>query len=140
MNLRGKKLLFVSSIFLIIGGILSCLVGTLGIIGGGLAMSMSGQQDAATREAATGLGILLIVSFVIMIVLAIIQIAAGICGIKNCNRAEMADRCLKYGVLLIFIVIVNIVMAVIGQKFTASSLLSFLFPVLYTVGAIRNRE
>lgn len=140
MKLKGKNLIKVSSIFLIIGAVLSSVLSIIGIIGGGLTIKMSSQQQVATPEEATGLGIVAILSFSVLLILAIIQLVAGICGIKNCNKSDMAGKCLKYGIMLIVIVAVYMVIQLAEGRFTPSSLLSFLFPVLYTWGAKRNLE
>jgi hypothetical protein len=83
------------------------------------------------------------------LVLAIIEVYAGIIAIRNWNKPEKASGCAEEGVEMILFVIVNLVCAILAFNSTPgllgsyavpliiSTIISLVIPVVYTVFAYK---
>ena len=145
----GKMFLKVVGILLIIGGALSILMAILAIAGGGLlgaAAIGSGGNDAATAGVALGGGILIIAGIVALIG-GVFNLVSGILGVKNCDKPEKAKSCFTLGIIMVVFAALNLILNIVlgsGGSQMASNISSgiagFLLPVLYLVGAIKNKK
>ena len=74
----------------------------------------------------------------------ILYLVAGIFGVRNCNKIEKSQICFACGIFLIIFVLFNTVIAGVISKVWSSALLSGIaaltFPVLYFMGALKNRQ
>ena len=126
MNAPGKGLLKVTGILLII----FAGINILAVIGlGALAASLGTS------------GLIVVLAVLVSCILAALQLIAGILGIKNCDKPEKAQVNFILGILLILAIIINqAVVVVMGSFVWWSSLIGFVLPVLYLVGALKNKE
>ena len=131
--MKGHKFLKVTGILMIIGG-------AFGIIGGIVAiLGVSGL--AALVGSAAGTGILYMAS-ILCLVSGIVQLIAGIMGVKNCEKPEMAQKCMIWGAIVAALSILgNILNVVAGSGFNVTSLITgLILPALYIYGAYLNKK
>lgn len=125
-NAPGKSLLKVSSILIIIFAGLG-IVGLLGLSALISAMGVSGM--------------IVVLAFLVSGALAIVELIAGILGIKNCDKPEKAQTNLIFGVIMIAFVVINAIVTIVMKSFVWWSTLSGLvLPIIYLVGALKNKE
>lgn len=129
--MKGRKFLKVTGILMIIGGSIAIIAGIIAVIGAS-AMAVLLETSAGG----------LIFASVLTLVSAVIQLIAGIMGVKNSARPEKAQSCLVMGVLVaLFSVAGNIMTVVLGSDFNVIGLITGLvLPVLYIIGAVLNKK
>lgn len=129
--MKGRKFLKVTGILMIIGG-------AFGIIGGIVAMIGSGALAAVLETSAGGL----MLASALILASAVFQLIAGIMGVKNCDKPEKAQSCLVMGVIVaILSVSGNVISNVLGSDFNILSYATgLIIPVLYIIGAVKNKE
>ena len=132
----GKGLLKVSGILLIIFGGITLLVGILALAG------MMMPEVVAIVAQQTGVSATtVVVSAIVVVVLAAVNIVAGILGVKNANKPEKAQVCFVMAVILLLIVIINAILSVVSGQFKIWTIvIEFVLPILYLVGALKNKE
>ena len=124
--MKGQKILKVTSILMIIGGVIAVVVGVLAILGISALAALSGSAEG------TGL---LYASSILVTVASVIQFIAGIKGISACSDPQKAASCIKWG-----IIISMIIGLVGGGTFSITSLvLNLLLPGLYVYGAMQMK-
>ena len=129
--MKGSKFLKVTGILMIIGG-------AFGIIGGIVAMIGVGALAAVLETSAGGL----MLASVLILASAVFQLIDGIMGVKNCDKPEKAQSCLIMGVIVaILSVSGNVISNVLGSDFNIFSYATgLIIPVLYIIGAVKNKE
>lgn len=129
--MKGRKFLKVTGILMIIGG-------AFGIIGGIIALIGAGALAAVLETSAGGL----LLASALILASAVFQLIAGIMGVKNCDKPEKAQSCLVMGVIVAVLSVAgNIISNVLGSDFNIISYATGLvIPVLYIIGAIKNKE
>lgn len=72
----------------------------------------------------------------------IIQLIAGINGVKHCNKPENAKKCITWGIVVIALAVISNVLEVIGGgKFNVLSfVIGLIVPGLYIYGAFLNHK
>ena len=128
--MKGQKFLKVTSILMIIGGVIAGIIAILGI--GAL---------AALVETGEGTG-LLYASSIIVTLASVIQFIAGIKGIGACNAPQKAAACIKWGIIIAVLSIISMIIGLVaGGEFSFTSLiLNLLVPGLYIYGAIQMKN
>lgn len=131
--MKGHKFLKVTGILMIIGGAFGIIAGIVAILG------VSGL--AALVGSAAGTGILYMAS-ILCLVSGIVQLIAGIMGVKNCEKPEMAQKCIVWGAIVAALSILgNILNVVAGSGFNVTSLITgLILPALYIYGAYLNKK
>ncbi len=131
--MKGHKFLKVTGILMIIGGAFGIIAGIVAILG------VSGL--AALAGSAAGTGILYMAS-ILCLVSGIVQLIAGIMGVKNCEKPEMAQKCIVWGAIVAALSILgNILNVVAGSGFSVTSLITgLILPALYIYGACLNKK
>lgn len=129
--MKGRKFLKVTGILMIIGG-------AFGIIGGIIALIGAGALAAVLETSAGGLTL----ASALILASAVFQLFAGIMGVKNCDKPEKAQSCLVMGIIVaILSVSGNIISNVLGSSFEIMSYATgLIIPVLYIIGAVKNKE
>ena len=129
--MKGRKFLKVTGILMIIGA-------AFGIIGGIIATIGVGAMAAVLETSAGGL----MFASVLILASAVFQLIAGIMGVKNCDKPEKAQSCLVMGVIVAILSVAgNVTSSVLGSSFNITSYVTGLvIPVLYIIGAVKNRE
>lgn len=131
--MKGQKFLKVTGILMIIGAALSILFGV--IIGGvGVLVAALGGSKALNFAFYLGLATALVGG--------IIQLIAGINGVKHCNKPENAKKCITWGIIVIALAVISSVLKVIGgDKFDVLSfVIGLIIPGLYIYGAFLNHK
>lgn len=131
--MKGNKFLMVTGILMIIGGAFGIIAGIVAILG------VSGL--AALAGSAAGTGMLYLASF-LCLASGIVQLIAGVMGVKNCEKPEMAQKCIVWGAIVAALsVLGNILNVVAGSSFNVTSLLiGLILPALYIYGAYLNKK
>lgn len=129
--MKGRKFLKVTGILMIIGGV-------FGIIGGIVAMIGAGALAAVLETSAGGL----MLASALILASAVFQLIAGIMGVKNCDKPEKAQSCLVMGVIVAILSVAgNVISNILGSSFNILSYATGLvIPVLYIIGAVKNKE
>ena len=132
MEAKGSGFLKVTGILMIIGGAISLIVAIVAIIGIAALVYVAGSEINAGLLYAAG---------VISLVSAVAELIAGIVGVKNCEKPEKARTCVVWGVIVAVLCVAGSVLTVVGgNSFPVFSLiLGLVLPVLYIVGAIKNK-
>lgn len=125
--MKGKSFVKVTSILMIIGGIIAAIAGVLGFIGTltlGLVFQGTGEMT------------LLYVAISLVVISSIIQIIAGVKGLKACKTAECARKNIVYGVLIIILTFTSIIIGQLsGETFNLWALIiNLIVPALYIYG------
>ena len=130
--MKGQKLLKVTSILMIIGGVIAVIAGILAILGISALVALS--------ESAEGAG-LLYASSIIVVVASVIQFIAGIKGIGACRAPQKAASCIKWGIIIAVLSIISMIICLIGGgEFSIVSLvLNLLLPGLYIFSAVQMK-
>ena len=130
--MKGQKILKVTSILMIIGGVIGVVAGILAILGISALAALSGSTE--------GIG-LLYASSILVTVASVIQFIAGIKGIGACSDSQKAASCIKWGVVVGVLAIISIIGLVGGGTFSITSLvLNLLLPGLYVYGAVQVKN
>lgn len=130
-NAPGKGLLKVSGILLIIFAAISILVLLLGMLAAGALAGMGGDVGALAGGVAIGVLILGLVS-------AAFSLIMGILGVKYANIPSKATVCLVFAIIAIVLQIVSLIMN--GGSGIVMTLIGLVIPVLYLIGALRNKQ
>lgn len=149
MEAKGRGFLKVCGILMIIGGAISIVVSIIGLIGGGLAGAAAGAlaeegYEEIAAAAAQGGG-LLTVGSIIALIGGVVELITGIIGVKNCGNPEKATTCIVWGIIVLVLSIISIILTLIGGNVQAGSLIvsiicSLVLPVLYLIGAFKNKQ
>lgn len=128
--MKGQKFLKITSILMIIGGVIGAVAGIIAIIGvSALAVLAGSAEDTGMFYA----------SSIIVTVASIIQFIAGIKGVVACNVPKKAGSCIKWGIIIAILTIISIIIGLVaGGKFSIINLvLNLLIPGLYVYGAVQ---
>ena len=98
--MKGQKILKVTSILMIIGGVIAVVVGVLAILGISALAALSGSTE--------GIG-LLYASSILVTVASVIQFIAGIKGIGACSDSQKAASCIKWGIIIAILTIISMI-------------------------------
>ena len=78
----------------------------------------------------------------LILVSAVFQLIAGIMGVKNCDKPEKAQSCLVMGIIVAVLSVAgNVISNVLGSDFNIFSYATgLIIPILYIMGAVKNKE
>ena len=129
---KGATLLKVMGILMIIGGAISVVMSIIAVAGiAAIAYLSDGAVSMGMLYASTAL----------MAVGSVAELIAGILGVANSKKPEKAKTCVVWGVIIAALSVAGIVLnAIGGGSFSAvSAVTGLVLPVLYIIGAARNR-
>lgn len=131
--MKGQKFLKVTSILMIVGGIIAVIISIIALLGI--------SSIAALVGSAEGTG-LLYTSAIIAIVASAIELIAGFKGLAACKEPQKAAACVKWGIIIAILSIVSMIVGLMaGGEFSITSLLlNLLVPGLYVYGAIQMKN
>lgn len=131
--MKGQTALKVTSILMIIGGVIAAIAGILVILGLSALAALSGSAE--------GMG-LLYASSIIIVVSSIIEFIAGIAGIGACSAPQKAASCVKWGIIIAVLYLVGMAIGLVGGgDFSIINLvLNLLLPGLYVYGAMQMKS
>lgn len=136
MEAKGAGFLKVTGIIMIIGGSIGIIIAILALVGVA-ALDTMGVTDYI--EYNTGL---LYASGAISLIGAAMELVAGIIGVKNCKKPEKAGTCMVFGIIVILFSLIGSILTVVGgDSFpVVSFLIGLVLPVLYIIGAVKNKS
>lgn len=131
--MKGQTFLKVTSILMIIGGIIAAIAGVLAVLG------LSAL--AALADGTEGMG-LLYFSSILVVVASVVELIAGIKGLSACKMPQKAAGCVKWGVIIAVLSVVSIIISLAaGGEFKVINLiLNLLLPGLYVYGAVQMKN
>ncbi len=129
MEAQGKGFLKVCGILMIIFGGISIVLSLIAFAGVSVLVALGAKAGV------------LYLSCVFSLVSAVAELVAGIIGVKNCGDTSKAGVCMAWGIVVAACCVLGQVISVIGGgKFSVFSLiLGLVLPVLYIIGAAKNR-
>ena len=129
---KGATLLKVMGILMIIGGAISVVMSIIAVAGIAAIAYLS--------DGAVSMG-MLYASGALMVVGSVAELIAGILGVANSKKPEKAKTCVVWGAIVAALSAAGIVLnAIGGGSFSAvSAVTGLVLPVLYIIGAARNR-
>lgn len=133
----GSKMLKVCSILMIIGAALALVMAIVGFMGLGAIMG------AAAGSFAAGFGVAAILMGIASLG-AVLQLIAGIMGVKNWDKPQKATGCIVMGIVILVINIISQVGSLMSSQSTGSEvfgiILGLVLPILYLVGAFQLKN
>lgn len=132
MKNQGQTFLKVTSILMVIGGIIALLAGVFAILGVSALAALMGSAEG------TGL---LYAGSVLAVVTSAVEILAGVKGLKACRLPEKAGKCVILGIAIVALSMISMAVSVKGGgEFKIINLVvNLLVPVLYTLGAVKTK-
>jgi hypothetical protein len=124
----GSKFLKVTGILMIIFGSIIAIMALLGL---GVLEAMGAPMG------------LLWASGIIALLGAVAEFVAGIIGVVNWNKPNKANICIGWGIAVAAMCVISNIFTLIGypENFNVFSLLTGLvIPVLYLIGAFKNKK
>lgn len=138
METKGKGLIKLSSVIMIVLGTFASIIYALGLIMGSTSEFINSvfpmkEVDEKSLFLIFGLGL----------VWAVFELIVGIVGIINAGKAEKSMLCLVLGIILIAISLVSTIGAIVTTGPSTGNVvaifLGILFPVLFSTGAYLNK-
>ena len=131
--MKGQIALKITSILMVIGGVIAAVVGVIAILGVKALAELAGTTTDTS---------LLYASLVLVIVASVIQFIAGIKGIGACSAPQKAASCIKWGLIIAGLSICSMIIGLVaGGEFNIISLvLNLLLPGFYVYGAIQLKN
>lgn len=129
--MKSNKFLKVTGILMIIGGAIGIILGFITVLGVGAVALLIETSAGGLMFAA------------IMVLLSgVLQLIAGISGVKNSAKPEKARVCITLGIIVAVLTIVgNVTTVAFGGSFSVSSLvIGLVIPVLYLIGAFQSKK
>jgi len=145
-NAPGKGLLKVTGILMVIFASIEILLLLLGsglmmLVGfiAGTAADTAGVLNEAMATAGVSIA-LIVIALVVGFIAAIFELVVGIIGIKNSNVLEKAQTCFNLAIVILVIQFGSLVLGIVSSGFSPLSLIGFVLPVLYLIGANMNKK
>lgn len=134
--MKGSRMLQVVGILMIIGGGLVILMCILAIAGSAALGSIAGAAGAAA------LGGAVLVGTIGTLLAGVIELVAGIMGVKNWRTPSKAQSCLIMGIVIIALQVLSLILNLVGGGSVDwfNLLLGLVLPVLYIVGAMQLKK
>lgn len=125
--------------FLKVTGILMIVFGSIALIMALIALL--GVSAVVALGAAELLPLWLYAGAILSLLSAVAEMVAGIIGVKNCKRPEKANTCMGWGIVVAAMCLLGQILNVAGGgSFDVFSLLlGLVLPVLYIIGAYKNK-
>ena len=133
MKTPKNRVLQITGIVMIVGGIIGVIAGTIAFTSlGFLTIILDSEADFK----------LSLSSIILSVIISVINIVAGIVGVINSDRPENAGVCFIFGfITLISSVFASTLSMLGGKSYQISSLLiGLIIPILYLVGAYQNKQ
>ena len=127
--MNGQKILKVTSILMIVGGIIAAITGVIALL--------SISTLAALSGSAKGTG-LLYASSILVTLASVIQIIAGIKGLGACSDPRKAAGCIKWGIFIAGIGLHRLQYLVIGIVCLSGLTVGTLFLCILRICTVRG--
>ena len=108
--MKGKGLLKVVGILMIIGGAISIIMSIIAIASVGTLTYFTDGDLSSVQLNPT----IIYTSCVVMILGSVAELIAGIIGVKNCAKPEKATSCLVFGIIVAIFNLLGIIIGAVG--------------------------
>ena len=124
--MKGQKFLKVTSVLMIVSGIIAIIFGIIALLGMG-AMLSDGEVNMG----------MLYASMILVLFASVIELIAGVKGNTACKAPETAKKCIPWGIAVAALSIISMILGVAGGgSFSVTTfVLNLLIPGLYVYGA-----
>lgn len=140
MEAKGRMMLKVVGILLIIFGAFGLLGSIILLFSGGV-LGAVGAESGLDPSTTAAIGGLAIIAGLVALVISVIDLVAGILGVKNCAKPDKAQTCFIFGIIMIVIQIISDIIAIVMGSFNIITIIiGLVLPVLYTIGAVQNKQ
>lgn len=132
METKGSKFLKVTGILMIVFGAIALIISIVAVLGiAAIALVNDGTYDMT----------LLYVGGVVALLGSVAEFVAGIIGVINAKLPNKANTCIVWGVIVAVMSVAGEIISVIGgSQFNVFSLIcGLVIPVLYIIGAVKNK-
>lgn len=133
---KEKRIFQISSVLLLIDGGLMLALSVSNIFMGNQFNAQNAPNADAFRE------LFLIYSYIDLLSAAF-GAFCGLMGLRDWNRPKKGRACFVLGIFLLAVELFSVTVELTVGSFTASSLLSLVLPMLFTIGAglkVRSKE
>ena len=145
---KGKGLLQVPGIILIILGAFTLVSGVISVFTARMAASEGGALIESMNAIAKSQGINytytaqgLMVAAIMALATGAIFLAGGIIGVTNCNKPHKAQICFITGIIMIVVVLAQAIYQAMNGSFgILGTIINLILPVLYLIGANKNKQ
>ena len=127
---KGANFLKVCGILMIIGGVASIILGLVGLIGAAAFAALEVNTGALTLSA------------IVAIAAGVLELIAGIIGVKHCKEPAKANTCIVWGIIVAALSLAGQIISISnGGKFDfVSCLTGLVVPILFIIGAFLNKK
>ena len=142
-NSKGNVFLKVCSILMIIGGAVTIIFsGVLGLVA---YIAGTGIADTGDWGGGQIVGTVFLLAAIIALIGGILELIAGIIGVKNSNKPEKAVTCLVWGIIVLVVNIISMILTFVGGNSNAGTIIATVIaglalPILYIIGAVLNKR
>lgn len=132
----GSTMLKVTGILMIIGGALSLVLAIIALAG---FAALVGIVSAGTGANLTAL---LIIASIVALAGSVIELIAGIAGVKHWANPAKAQTCVTWSIVIIVLSVLSNILSMAGGSDLNlfSMLLGLVLPVLYLIGALQLKN
>lgn len=138
---KGRNYLFLCGLLMAAGGAISIILGIIKCIGcmacGCVAVQIGANQGAVAA--------LVIIAGILSLAGGVIQLIAGIQGIRYSDIPEKAGTCLVWGFVVLALQVISLIYTLsVSDSSALTIILTIIFsiavPILYLIGAFMNRN
>ena len=152
MQPRGKMMLKVVGIIMIVGGALSLFYSLIVAVGGAALMNLSVNGRTITSFQTADLEKTIAVIGILGLISGAIELTTGIIGCANAAKAERANLCMVFGIISCAMTIISVTVELLSGMLSFAGngvaiisalgglMLGLVLPVLFLVGSIMNKK
>lgn len=142
--MEGKGFLKVVGILMIIFAGIGLVFGVIGLIGAAALSSMM-TEWGVTEDVTTVVNAAVIISCILSIIGAGLEMATGIIGVKFCDKPKKANVCLVMVIILLVLEVISLILTFVGGNYDAGTIIlsivtGLAMPVLYLIGVCLNKK
>lgn len=138
---KGRNYLYLCGLLMAAGGIISIIIGLFKLVGC-MACGCVAVQAGANEGLVTAI---VIIAGILALAGGVLQLIAGIQGVRYSDVPEKAGTCIAWGIIVLIIQVIGLIVNLSGSDSSAfviilTIIFSIAVPVLYLVGAFKNRS
>lgn len=138
---KGRNYLYLSGILMAAGGMISMIIGIFELVGCvicGCTAVQAGANEGVVTAIVIIVGILALTG-------GVIQLIAGVQGIRYSDTPEKAGTCIAWGIIVLILQIIRLIISLAGSDSGAfyiiiTIIFSIAVPVFYLIGAFLNKS
>lgn len=134
MVAKGRMMLKVTGILLIVFGGIAAVIGLLAIIGGGVLGSALGSVSGV--EGGAAIGGLAMIGGIVILLSAAFELVTGILGVAYSDKPQKAVVCMVLGIIMLVFQAISL----ISNGFSFGLVIGVALAVIYLIGAVQNKK